>query len=65
MPFLRCPYCVHEGQFRCMIEQQNGHDGCKNCGHVAAPGEPGFKCTCKKCLRVLKTFSHRYRHEGR
>jgi hypothetical protein len=65
MPCLQCPYCVHEGQFRPMIELQKGHYRCENCGHIDAPDEPGFNCNCKKCLRWRKTYSHRYRHEVR
>jgi hypothetical protein len=50
----RCPYCVESSEFRVMDPGDRG-DGwymCDNCGHLAIPGHPDFKCRCAKCVRL-------------
>jgi hypothetical protein len=50
----RCPYCVHEGQFRSMSIGTYGQYVCDNCGHIAVLTDPAFKCYCRKCLEIHK-----------
>lgn len=53
---VRCPYCVEDSQFKVMQIRGDG-DGwhmCQNCGHLAMPNHPEFRCTCVKCS-VLET----------
>jgi len=47
---IRCPYCVEGREFRLMLERASEECYlCANCGHVAMPQRPGFKCPCAKC----------------
>ena len=52
----RCPYCVHEGQFRSMRVGTNGKYVCDNCGYIAVLTDPAFKCDFRKCLELRKSF---------
>jgi len=47
---VRCPYCIHEQQFRPMIQVKDGSYECETCDHMTSPGMPTFKCNCKKCV---------------
>jgi hypothetical protein len=47
----RCPYCVEGGEFKAMSANDDGDWLiCARCGHLAVVGDPGFKCTCPKCV---------------
>jgi hypothetical protein len=47
---VRCPYCVEDKQFKPMKAIADEERFlCLNCGHVAVPGIPSYRCTCSKC----------------
>ncbi len=48
---IRCPYCVLGDQLRPMLQWPTWFI-CEQCGHVAVPEDPDFKCPCGKCLRL-------------
>jgi hypothetical protein len=47
---VRCPYCVSGIEFRPMIAYKDGRFVCRECGHTARPGDPGYRCICRKCI---------------
>jgi len=48
---VRCPYCVEEADFKLMLAQGSGDWFlCVNCGHLALPAYPTFRCLCSKCV---------------
>lgn len=50
---IRCPYCVEGREFKLMLWRDSEECYlCSNCGHLAMPKHPGFKCPCKKCVAV-------------
>jgi hypothetical protein len=50
----RCPYCVEGYDFRPMVHRPEGRFVCRKCGHSAMPGEPDFKCSCRKCAELKR-----------
>lgn len=50
---VRCPYCVLGDQFRSML-QRPGWLICEQCGHVAIPEDPDFRCSCRNCPKVKR-----------
>lgn len=51
----RCPYCVEGGEFK----EMSANDGgdwliCAHCGHLAVVTDPGFECTCAKCVGLMR-----------
>lgn len=50
---IRCPYCVERREFKLMLPHDtDGGYMCANCGHLATPGHPEFKCPCTKCIAL-------------
>ena len=50
---IRCPYCVDGREFRLMLARDSEECFlCANCGHIAMPKHPGFKCPCTKCIAL-------------
>ena len=48
---IRCPYCVEGREFKLMLNRDSDECYlCANCGHLAMPGHPEFKCACTKCF---------------
>ncbi len=47
---VRCPYCVSGIEFRPMIAYEDGRFVCRECGHTARPGDPDYRCSCRKCI---------------
>ncbi len=50
---LSCPYCMLGDQREAML-QRPGWSVCEQCGHVAIPEDPGFKCSCRNCLKLKR-----------
>jgi DNA-directed RNA polymerase subunit RPC12/RpoP len=48
---VRCPYCVDGDEFR-LLRFTGGRYVCGKCGHIAAPEEQEFVCTCRKCREL-------------
>jgi hypothetical protein len=48
-----CPYCMLGDQNRPML-QRPGWFICEQCGHVAIPEDPDFRCSCSNCSRVKR-----------
>ena len=48
---VRCPYCVLGDQFRTMLQRPEWFI-CEQCGHVVLPEDPGFTCSCGRCLEL-------------
>jgi hypothetical protein len=36
-----------------MIAHKDGRFVCRDCAHTLRPGEPEYRCTCRKCLRTI------------
>lgn len=52
---LRCPYCVEGDNFKEMVVQTGGDWFlCTECGHLALPSQPAFRCLCGKCVGVAQ-----------
>ena len=49
---VRCPYCVLGDNFKQMLSRPAGWFLCKKCGHTVKPGDPDFKCSCRKCMEM-------------
>lgn len=47
---VRCPCCSSGDAFRLMVAVSNGRFVCDKCGHLAIPGDPTFKCACRRCF---------------
>ena len=55
---VRCPYCVHDNEFKAMIDLTGGAAGtfyCTACRHLVRAGEPEFRCLCPNCKRQAET----------
>jgi hypothetical protein len=48
---VRCRYCALDDGFRPMLQRPSWFI-CEQCGHVVIPDDPGFKCSCPKCLEI-------------
>ena len=48
-----CPYCI-VGDERAPMLQRTAWSICEQCGHVAIPEDPGFKCSCGNCLKLRR-----------
>jgi rubrerythrin len=48
---VRCLYCVLGDQFRAMLQRPEWFI-CEHCGHVVLPEDPGFRCSCGRCLEL-------------
>jgi hypothetical protein len=48
-----CPYCMLGDQREPML-QRPGWSVCEQCGHVAIPEDPDFKCSCRNCLELRR-----------
>ena len=47
------PYCVEGREFRLMLNRDTDECYlCANCGHLAMPEHPEFKCPCTKCFAL-------------
>lgn len=54
---LRCPYCVEGDTFRAMFGHTDGDwFTCAECGHLAFPSNPVYRCTCRKCTAFTLTI---------
>ncbi len=54
---IRCPYCVEGNHFKIMTEAEGGLPmKCDRCGHLVAPKNPLFKCTCVKCFALDRSI---------
>ena len=49
---IRCPHCLLGVEFRPMIAYKDGRFVCRDCAHTVRPGVPGYRCTCRPCLRI-------------
>lgn len=50
---VRCPYCVEGATFRTMFRHMDGEwFTCTECGHLAFPSNPLYRCTCRKCTAL-------------
>jgi hypothetical protein len=50
---VRCPYCVEGREFKLMLTRPSDECYlCADCGHLAMPGHPEFKCPCTKCFAL-------------
>jgi hypothetical protein len=48
-----CPDCMLGNQ-KWPLLQRPGWSVCAQCGHVAIPEDPGFKCSCRNCLKLKR-----------
>ncbi len=48
---VRCPYCVLGDDFRAMLRRPEWFI-CEQCGHVVLNEDPGFRCSCGRCLEL-------------
>lgn len=51
---VRCPYCVLDSEFRPMLRRSKRAFLCVSCGHTAIPDEPYAKCSCARCVRLIR-----------
>jgi len=50
---VRCPYCIEGREFKMMFNRDSEECfWCSNCGHLAMPKHPNFKCPCTKCIAI-------------
>lgn len=47
---IRCPHCMVGMEFRQMTAYKDGRFVCRDCAHTFRPGEPEYKCICRRCL---------------
>jgi hypothetical protein len=50
---VRCPYCMLGDQGKPMLQRPTWCV-CEQCGHTVIPDDPGFKCSCRKCLAMRR-----------
>lgn len=50
---VRCLYCMAGVDFRPMIAHKDGRFVCRDCAHTVRPGEIGYQCTCRRCLKLF------------
>ena len=46
---VRCPYRVLDDEFTAMLQRPEWFV-CEQCGHVVLRQNPGFRCSCGRCL---------------
>jgi len=51
---IRCPNCMAGIDFRSMIAHKDGRFVCRDCAHTMRPGEPEYRCTCRRCLMLVR-----------
>jgi len=50
---VRCPYCILGDQGKPMLQRPTWYV-CEQCGHTVIPDDPGFKCSCRKCIALRR-----------
>jgi hypothetical protein len=59
---VRCPYCVAGPEFIPMLAYKDGRCVCIWCAHTVYPGNVGYQCDCRTCIRlrrISETFTLR------
>jgi hypothetical protein len=55
---IQCPYCVDNDEFNVMTPRAGGHWFlCSYCAHVVIPDQPGYQCSCSKCMELSRPLS--------
>jgi hypothetical protein len=48
---LRCPYCTAGTDFVPLRAYKDGRFVCDECAHTVRPGESGYRCICRNCIK--------------
>ena len=51
---MRCPYYILGIEFRPMIAYKDGRFVCRDCAHTVRPGDPNYRCTCRRCIEISR-----------